>query len=110
MQDKLITSSADPYTIIVRYDHASDLDKLRAYIKTFRKRSSHSYIPPFILIDIFVNTVCDKDDKHKWLRVVYECTEGNSTLSAVRRFPGSMVVKCNNINEFIALNGGLLNA
>jgi hypothetical protein len=84
-----------PQTLIVRYTKACMLGGIQDMISSMYKRpNTKSYIGRFIEVNAFVNLNNDPGVLRgmKWLSVVYECMEGNSTLSAKDRFPGSMII------------------
>lgn len=95
-------TSKDIDTIIIRYPKPHMIGNIRLLVQSYAQKNATSYINQFIEVDIFINLSLSPHfvDKHKlrgakWLRVAYELTENNKTLSAVTRFPQSLVVEVN---------------
>ena len=81
-------------TIIVRHS-AGQKSQIRGIVGKYAVRNTQSFVPPFIEIDIFLDPMSFDDTKVqglKWKRIVYECVDNNETLSAISRFPNSMIL------------------
>lgn len=87
-------------TIIIRYDKLYQLSEIKAEAGRFARRSATSIISKFIDVDIYVNINFNPNfidpmiySGKKWIRIVYELTDGNTSLSAIKRFPQCMLVE-----------------
>lgn len=88
-------------TLIIQYYEPHSLGTIRSIVSQYKRKNAEAHIPPFISVDVFVETNFMRDSYDKpWLCVVYECLKDNQTQSAYRRFDDAIVVRISDNGKF----------
>lgn len=87
-------SKGDEQTLVIQYDERSMKGKIQSIVGGYKRKNATSYIDNWRDIEIFVNLDSNGMRDKPWLRVVYECLDGNPNPSPNNdRFPGAHIIR-----------------